>query len=75
MLERAITLHQQGKLKEASEIYEEILKQSPRHIDALHFFGLMHAEVHQWDMARELIERALKAVSYTHLTLPTKRIV
>jgi len=60
MIERAISLHKEGKLKEASEVYQEILKHSPRHFDALHFCGLLYAQVQQWERALELLARALK---------------
>ncbi|MFN0005802.1 MAG: tetratricopeptide repeat protein [Burkholderiaceae bacterium] len=60
MIERAISLHKERKLEEASEIYQEILKHSPRHFDALHFCGLLYAQVQQWDRALELLARAVK---------------
>ena len=54
-------LHQQGKLVEASDIYQELLKENPNNYDALHFLGIVKASFGQPTEARELIERSLKA--------------
>ena len=40
-LTQAVALHKQGRLVQAKQIYEEILKSNPSHFDALHFMGLI----------------------------------
>jgi hypothetical protein len=41
---KAIDLHQQGRLGEAKEIYEGILKASPQNADAMHLLGVVAAQ-------------------------------
>jgi predicted TPR repeat methyltransferase len=58
----AIRLHQQGEVESAMEIYEEILRGSPDHVDALHFSAVaMHQQGdHHGALAR--LARVLKLV-------------
>lgn len=56
----AISLHQTGHLKEAEELYESALRQSPRDADALHFLGILRHQQGQSDSAIELIQQALQ---------------
>ena len=41
LLQKAIALHQSGKLQEAEAIYKSILQKQPIHSDALHLSGLI----------------------------------
>jgi tetratricopeptide (TPR) repeat protein len=59
-LNSAVALHQRGKLREASLLYEEILKVQPRHADALHLLGVIAAVSGHAHRAVELIGRALE---------------
>jgi protein O-GlcNAc transferase len=62
LLERfrlAQALHQAGRLAEARSIYQELLRQNPRHADALHFLGLVALQTNQSEHGVRLIERAL----------------
>ena len=52
--ERALQLHQQGKLREAFLRYDAILKADPRHAPALHYSGVV---LHQSGKHVEAIER------------------
>jgi tetratricopeptide (TPR) repeat protein len=52
--ERALRLHQQGKLREAFLRYDAILKTDPQHAAALHFSGVV---LHQAGKHPEAIER------------------
>ncbi|MEL6107345.1 MAG: tetratricopeptide repeat protein [Planctomycetota bacterium] len=56
----AISLHQTGHIKEAEELYESALKQSPRDADALHFLGILRHQQGRSDEAIELVRRALQ---------------
>lgn len=60
-LQAAITHHQQGRLREAKALYEEVLRAQPGHADALHLLGVMAAQTGQPGAAVELIGRALRA--------------
>jgi tetratricopeptide (TPR) repeat protein len=59
-LHRAVTLHQQGQLTHAQEIYEEILELQPRHFDALHLLGVIAAVTGNPRKAAELMGRAVE---------------
>ena len=37
--QNAVNLHQRGQLAQAELLYRAILKQAPKHFDALHFLG------------------------------------
>ena len=59
-LEDAYRLHQQGRLDEAANLYESLIRQNPDNRDALHFFGILKAAVGRFDEAKQMIERSLK---------------
>ena len=60
LLNQGLALHQQGQLKEAQKIYENILKIQPMHFDALQLFGALLAQQNCFEQALELIGKALK---------------
>lgn len=60
-LQQALAAHQQGHLDAAESAYRKILGKAPRHFDALHLLGVLHAQKGQFAQAIELIQRALKA--------------
>lgn len=58
-IELAKNLHRQGLLKEASEIYEAILKEHPEHADSMHLMGLIAAQNRNPRLAIDWISKAL----------------
>ncbi len=60
LFDKAHQLQQQGRLPEALSCYEQLLKISPHHIEALHFLGLIHAELEDFYQAKRLLLQALK---------------
>ena len=58
--QNAVNLHQRGQLAQAELLYRAILKQAPKHFDALHFLGVIGYQQKHYEAARELIRRALK---------------
>lgn len=60
LFNRAVTLHQEGKIAEAVKAYEQILLIQPAHFDALHFLGLCHYQYGHHDSAVQLIGKALR---------------
>ena len=40
--DRALVFHQAGRLSEAEQMYRQILKDQPNHVDALHLLGVIH---------------------------------
>lgn len=60
-LEQAKALHQQGQLREATRLYQEVLKDDPGCADALHHLGVVALQAGQPGQAAKLIRRALDA--------------
>ena len=60
MLREAVTLQQQGRLREAEKIYTRVLKAVPDQFDALNLLGTVKAQRGQAGEAYRLITAALK---------------
>lgn len=58
-LTQAIQSHRQGRLDEAESGYRRVLRRDPRHVDALHFLGVLTAQRGRHAEAAELIRQAL----------------
>lgn len=58
-LQQALALHQSGRLAEAEVLYSSILAQQPKHVDALHFMGILAAQTQRAEMGVQLIEKAI----------------
>lgn len=58
-LRQGIALHQQGRLAEAKDYYERVLKIRSRHFDALHMLGVLAYQEHDAQRAIELIRKAI----------------
>jgi predicted O-linked N-acetylglucosamine transferase (SPINDLY family) len=56
---QGLALHQQGKLAEAERIYEEVLRQQPKHFDARHLLGAIAFQTRRPGRAVELIRMAI----------------
>ena len=56
----AFKYHQKGDLKEAKNIYEQILKHKPKHFDALQLLGILYGQINEKDKAINLLESALQ---------------
>lgn len=61
LFEGALTLHRQGQLGPASQLYNEVLRQDPNHAETYHQLGLIALQVRQPDKAVEMIALALRA--------------
>jgi tetratricopeptide (TPR) repeat protein len=59
-LQEALSLHQQGRLREAEKLYARALKAAPNNFDALHLLGLIKAQRGQMGEAHRLMAAALK---------------
>ena len=60
ILQDALSLHQQGRLREAEKLYSRVLKAAPDNFDALHLLGLIKAQSGQMGEAYRLMSAALK---------------
>lgn len=82
MFALAQALHQQGRIRDAERIYNEILRLNTRHADAMHFLGLIAVQAGELARGVTLIEKALAlkprypealtnlAIAYTDLKRP-----
>jgi tetratricopeptide (TPR) repeat protein len=59
-LQEALSLHQQGRLRDAEKLYARTLKAAPDNFDALHLLGLVRAQSGQMGEAYRLMSAALK---------------
>jgi tetratricopeptide (TPR) repeat protein len=57
--EAALQQHQAGRLREAEQLYRQILGQQPEHAGALHYLGLIAHQAGHSDEAVKLISRSL----------------
>jgi protein O-GlcNAc transferase len=55
----AMSLHRQGRLRDAERLYRKVLKAEPDHSGALHHLGVVHAQQGRFDDAIGLIRSAL----------------
>ncbi len=60
LIERAATFHRQGQLQQAQALYEDILRREPRHFDALHLLGVVHAQCGRGQLALEWMDKAIR---------------
>ena len=65
-------LQQMGKLAQAQEIFQQVLQQQPRHVDALHMLGVIAAQTSNPGRAVELISQSIQlaprnAAAYNNL--------
>jgi predicted O-linked N-acetylglucosamine transferase (SPINDLY family) len=56
---RAVLLHQAGRLADAQAVCREILERVPRHFDALHLLGVTEYQLGRYEEADRLLTQAL----------------
>lgn len=79
IFEHALSLHQQGKLTEAAQGYQQILKINARHFDALKLLATIHAQCGAYDKAIAGFEKAIEinpnvASLYNNLGIALKEL-
>ena len=65
LMAQAQALHRGGRLAQAEPIYREVLRRSPRHVDALHGLGMLALQAGHVQAGADLIAQAL-AVDPAH---------
>ena len=59
-LNDALLLHRQGRLREAEQIYRDVLRAEPTNIDALNLLGLVQRQAGEYPEAIRLFKKCLK---------------
>ncbi len=59
-LNDAVTLHRQGRLRDAEKLYARVLKAAPDHFDALNLLGTVKAQLGRAGEAHRLFSAAIK---------------
>jgi Tfp pilus assembly protein PilF len=62
--QQARQLHKNGKFADAALLYQEILAEDPAEPNALHFFGVLHAQRGDYETAADLIGRSIAVNPY-----------
>jgi protein O-GlcNAc transferase len=58
-IKTAVRYHQAGQFQQAESLYNQILKEDPDHADALHLLGVIARQRGEYDLAVELINKAI----------------
>ena len=58
LLQDALRLRRAGKLAQAAELYSEVLRNEPKHFEALHALGILHYQGGRLEEAERLIGEA-----------------
>jgi protein O-GlcNAc transferase len=61
ILDRALSLHHEGKITDAARLYRRIINVNPHNLHALHFLGVAEAAAGNIDRAKALIDRSLQS--------------
>ena len=59
-LRAALGHHRAGRVVAAAALYERVLQQRPGHADALHLFGVLHAQTGRLETAIPLLTKAVR---------------
>jgi tetratricopeptide (TPR) repeat protein len=60
LFQTAFHLQQIGRLQEAAQLYEKVLRQEPRHADSLHLLGMILWAAKRTDQAKQFIFHAIE---------------
>ena len=60
MLQKALTLHQQGQLDEAEIIYREILETAPKNAKVMHFLAMIAVTKGAYETAISILYKAIE---------------
>src|SRR5689334_6645792 len=61
ILDRALSLHHEGKIADAARLYRRIINVNPHNLHAIHFLGVAEAAAGNIDRAKTLIDRSLQS--------------
>ena len=58
-LQKALSLHQGGRLDQAADLYRRIVRRNPKNYYALHYLGIVEANLGNYQEAKALMDRSL----------------
>jgi hypothetical protein len=64
LMKKGLELHKQGKFREASDIYQEVLKISENYFDALHLYGALLVQTQEFLKAAQYLSKAININPY-----------
>ena len=67
LIQKAISLTQQGKILEAEEIYNNIQKENPDNPDILSIIGLFYVNISNFEKAVKILEKAAELKQFSEL--------
>jgi tetratricopeptide (TPR) repeat protein len=67
LLDKGLGHHQAGRLREAEQVYQEILRGNPQYANALHLLGLLQHQQGQHEVALKNIRRAISVLPRSEL--------
>jgi predicted TPR repeat methyltransferase len=59
LIQRAVTLHQAGRLSEAADAFRDVLRVDPTHFGALYSLGVLASQFKNFEEAQTILARAL----------------
>jgi hypothetical protein len=59
-IQKAMALHQQGRLADAARIYRQVLRSHPSNVDCLHLLGIIETQQGRHAESVELLDRAIR---------------
>ena len=62
----ALGLHQQGRLADAEQGYQAVLRRQPHHFDATYLLGVIALQTRRLELARELFGNSHRAAPRFH---------
>ena len=68
LIQQALQLHQQGQLAPARQLYMQVLKDNPQHVDALHLLGVCEAFAGNHQQAMQWMQQAI-AIDPNHASI------
>ena len=60
LFQQGMSLLNQGKLQQAREIFEKVVKINHRHFDAFNLLGIIAAQLNEFELAKNLFDKAIK---------------
>ena len=73
IFQEALALHQRGQLRQAAELYKQILSAHPTHSDSLHLLGVASFQSGDYASAVDLISRSIEIAPMIHFIASASR--